>query len=310
MSTSNHGFVRSFLVVAVIGSVCACGDGATTGARTASAAGGSPGAPAGSGGAFPSGSGGAANANVGGGSSGSFISVVDQPDAGAGALLPIAADGATALANMFIMVDKSISMGCSVSNQTCNNMTVGTQPPPTRWSAVTDAIKAFVNSPSSAGAGVGIGFFEGPDFCGVASYAMPTVPIAPLPGVAPDISSALANHSPGGTTPTEPALAGAIQYAKAFTAGAPGHPAVVVLVTDGMPNGCNSTVAGAAAIAQAGYTATPSVKTYVVGLGATAALDQIALAGSGGVDHYFPATGDVSTGLSAALEKIAKAPIR
>jgi hypothetical protein len=184
------------------------------------------------------------------------------------------------------------------------------QTPPTRWTAIKDGIDAFVGSPSSTGAGVGIGFFEGPDFCGVSSYAKPTVPISPLPGVASAVSSALTTNSPGGTTPTEPALAGAIEYAKAFSTSTPGHAAVVVFVTDGMPNGCNSTVAGAAAIAEAGYSGTPSIKTYVIGLGATAALDQIALAGSGGNYHYFPATGDVSTTLLAALETISKAPIR
>jgi Mg-chelatase subunit ChlD len=136
------------------------------------------------------------------------------------------------------------------------------------------------------------------------------VPIARLPDVASSITAALDANAPGGTTPTEPALAGAIEYAKAFTDATPEQTAVVVFVTDGMPNGCNSTVAGAAAIAQAGYSAAPSIKTYVVGLGATAALDEIALAGSGGVDHYFPASGDVSAQLLAALETISRANIR
>jgi hypothetical protein len=42
----------------------------------------------------------------------------------------------------------------------------------------------------------------------------------------------------------------------------------------------------------------------VIGLGNTGALDQIALAGSGGATHYFPAKGDVATKLGAALRTI------
>lgn len=300
MLTSKHGFVRWSAVVAVIGSVCACGDGAST-ARESVATGG----PSGAAGAFTVETGGHAGQDL----QGNGGSAAVEPDGATG--VPAPGDGATpALADMFIMMDKSVSMGCSVTNETCDNATVGTQLPPTRWTAIKDAIDAFVASPSSVGAGVGIGFFEGPDFCGVASYAKPAVAISPLPGVASDISSALTTNSPGGTTPTEPALAGAIEYAKAFSTSTPGHTAVVVFVTDGMPNGCNSTVAGAAAIAQAGYTGTPSIKTYVIGLGATAALDQIALAGSGGTDHYFSANGDVTARLLAALETISKTPIR
>jgi len=291
MLTSNHGFVRLVMVGVMICSAFSCGASDSSSERHLSAGtgGGAP-APAGSGGSVVAGSSGASP-------------VVDQPDGYGGPVVPVVPAGP----GMFIMMDKSVSMGCSASNDTCDNMTVGLQPPPTRWSAATDAINAFLASPSSTGIGVGIGFFEGPDFCNAAAYAVPTVPIEALPGTASAISSALATNSPGGTTPTEPALAGAIEYAKAYTTSAPEHKAVVVFVTDGMPNGCNSTVSGAAAIAQAGYSGTPSVKTYVVGLGATAALDQIALAGSGGVDHYFSASGDVSTRLLTALETISKA---
>jgi len=93
-------------------------------------------------------------------------------------------------------------------------------------------------------------------------------------------------------------------YAKSYTLATPGRTAAVVFVTDGLPNGCNSTVAGAATIAQTAFTGTPPIKTYVVGLGATAGLDTIALAGSGGTQHYFSATGDVTAALTAALKQI------
>ncbi len=63
-------------------------------------------------------------------------------------------------------------------------------------------------------------------------------------------------------------------------------------------------MAGATAIAQAAFVGAPSIKTYVIGLGFTMNLDMIALAGSGGTQHYFPATGDVTAALSAALKTI------
>jgi len=111
-------------------------------------------------------------------------------------------------------------------------------------------------------------------------------------------------NGPGGGTPTVPALSGAIEVAKAYTMNTPGRTAAVLLVTDGIPNGCNSTIAGAAMVAQQAFGGMPQIKTYVVGLGDTAALDQIALAGSGNMVHYFPATGDVTTQLTAALKAI------
>jgi hypothetical protein len=92
-----------------------------------------------------------------------------------------------------------------------------------------------------------------------------------------------------------------------YTQSTPGRAASVVFITDGLPNGCNSTIAAAAMLAQASFMANPSIKTYVIGLGNTMALDQIALAGTGNATHYFPATGDVTTQLTAALTKIAGA---
>jgi hypothetical protein len=84
----------------------------------------------------------------------------------------------------------------------------------------------------------------------------------------------------------------------------PGRNAVVVLVTDGIPNGCNSTVDQATMVAAEGFAGTPSIKTYVVGLGATSNLDPIALAGSGGETHYIPATGDVALAITSGLQSI------
>jgi hypothetical protein len=101
-----------------------------------------------------------------------------------------------------------------------------------------------------------------------------------------------------------PALTGALQYATTYKMNTPGRSASVVLVTDGLPNGCASTIPAAVMAAQQAFMGTPSIRTYVIGLGNTAALDQIALAGSGNATHYFPAQGDVAAQLLAALTAI------
>jgi hypothetical protein len=217
----------------------------------------------------------------------------------------VARDSTPIAVDLFMMIDRSVSMKCGAADTGCDNPGKNVVAP-TRWKAVTDALTAFMSAPSSTGIGAGVGFFSlpDPDFCNVAAYATPAAAIAPLPASAAAITGAIAMTTPAATTPTEPALQGAINYAKSYTLATPGRTAAVVFVTDGLPNGCNSTVAGAAAIAQAAFTGVPPIKTYVVGLGATAGLDTIALAGSGGALHYFSATGDVTAMLNAALKQI------
>jgi len=203
------------------------------------------------------------------------------------------------------MLDKSGSMTCPAADDACTNGN-GT---PSRWDAVSQAIIDFVNAPAPtmAGVGVGLGFFGlgGNNDCNVQGYATPVVPIAPLPGSATPIGDAIMMNMPAGDTPTTPALQGAIQYASTYTIQQMGmRAAAVLLVTDGNPNGCNSTVNNASAAAMAGFMGTPQIKTYVVGLGTVATLDAIALAGSGGLTHYIPASGDVAGALSMALTQI------
>jgi hypothetical protein len=219
-----------------------------------------------------------------------------------------AADSSAIPVDIFIMLDKSGSMDCPASDDMCEQA-MRTIVHPTRWEAVTTAINGFVNAPSSAGIGVGLGFFTAlnGNACAVGSYSTPNVPIAPLPGSAGAISMAIAGTAPSGTTPTVPALQGALAYAGTYTRSTPGRSAAVVFVTDGLPNGCNSTIPVATMASTTAFGATPQIKTYVIGLGATASLDEIALAGSGGATHYFPATGDVAGQLGLALNTISGA---
>src|SRR5439155_15165821 len=121
-------------------------------------------------------------------------------------------------------------------------------------------------------AGTGGGGRGGTASCLITDYEMPNVPIDVLPGAGNAQANAFmtainGRTLGGGGTPTVPALAGAIAFSAMWQTAHPERNVYVVFVTDGLPNGCNSTVADAAAAAAAGLAGTPSIKTYVLGVG-------------------------------------------
>jgi hypothetical protein len=165
--------------------------------------------------------------------------------------------------DIFIMLDKSLSMADKTPSGS------------SKWDVITKAIDDFVADPKSAGMEVGLGFFgigsggrNGgmSSSCTAADYANPAVPIAALPKNSMPIATAISMEAPSTNTPTEPALHGAINYAAQWAQQNPTHKVIVVFATDGLPNGCNSTVAGAAAIAAAGVKGPPPIYTYVIGV--------------------------------------------
>jgi Mg-chelatase subunit ChlD len=115
------------------------------------------------------------------------------------------------------------------------------------------------------------------DICTTSKYATPDVALMTLPAGAAALSASLTGHMPDGYTPTGPALAGAITYAKARLASNPDRKVAVVLVTDGLPGGflpgfppaecMPSDVAtiGSSILAPAA-TANPPILTFVVGI--------------------------------------------
>src|SRR5262249_42445371 len=72
--------------------------------------------------------------------------------------------------------------------------------------------------------------------------------------------------NPNGHTPTDPALQGALNYARSWAQRNPTHKVIVILATDGAPNGCNSSAQTAANIAATGVSGTPPIQTYVIGV--------------------------------------------
>lgn len=198
--------------------------------------------------------------------------------------------------DMYIMMDQSGSMSETVSGGG------------SKWTAVTQALSAFVSDPSTGGIGVGIGYFgtKG-DSCIASDYAVPEVEIAPLPGVASQITSSLAMHSPSTGTPTAPALAGAINHAKAWAVNNPTHTVVVVLATDGEPLDCKPTDTQqiGATIAAPAANGTPKILTYVIGVGSSLSnLNDIAAAGGTGQALIVDTTQNAKQQFIDAMNKI------
>lgn len=196
--------------------------------------------------------------------------------------------------DLVLMVDVSTSM--------VDNMIDGV----TRWELLKNAVAEFVSDPDADEIGMGVDFWSwvSDDSCDVDQYADPTVPIGNLSDNRDAIIEALDDQQPGGLTPTYPALAGAIQYAKAHAEANPARQAVVVFVTDGYPTKCDpQDIPTIAELAEESWAENPRVPVFVIGLGAVQNLKQIAVAG--GTREPFIAEGDGSTErLVTALKNI------
>jgi hypothetical protein len=150
------------------------------------------------------------------------------------------------------------------------------------------------------------------DICDSSAYATAAVEVAPLPAAAPGIVASLTAHMLDGSTPTGPALSGALAHAKALATANPSHRVIVVLATDGFPTECSPTaIPSIAALATAGAQGTPPIATFVIGVfspleqaSAQANLDSLAMAGTSGKAFLVNTNQDVTTGFLAALNTI------
>jgi hypothetical protein len=212
-------------------------------------------------------------------------------------------EGKTSPLDIYIMLDKSGSMDDD-----------------NKWVNCTTALKTFVQSPLADGIGVGIKYFPAPanpggcvcndcncytacgcsgcsqmctngvctstctlwgDSCNPQDYAIAAVEIGLLPGNAQAIINSINGIFPNGGTPTRPALEGALIHARDWNVANPDHKVVVVLATDGEPSGCaNNTVASVQQVAAQYLGGTPSIPTYVIGVGSSlTSLNAIAASG-------------------------------
>jgi hypothetical protein len=305
--------------VAMSGLVCFAAIGACSSAQKNGLPGGDNGAGGGSGGGDTFGDASTGGGGSGGGSSGSGpVGAFSGSSSGMTVNLPISADAACASSvqkgeqqglNAYMMLDYSGSM-----------MMMG------KWTGVTSAITSFVQQAPS-GISVGMQYFGQPntdpdagsilgiaigDSCDPAVYAMPSIEIAPLPGVASMITSSLSMHTtPNTATPTGPALQGAINHATTWSMAHPNDVTIVILATDGDPSECGSLNTTASllqqveTIAAAGVAQTPKILTFVIGVGTeTANLNGIAMAGGTGTAFIVDTSMNVSQQFLAALNKI------
>jgi Mg-chelatase subunit ChlD len=195
----------------------------------------------------------------------------------------------TTQVNLVFVYDKSGSMGDDTKTEDPDyprwqNMDL-------RWTPAKEALIAFFEDPGAPELYASIKFFPargGYDAtCSLESYQgkyEADVPLTPLSNPQPLID-ALNKTTPGGGTPTLPALMGAVEYAtKLMTETYPESKSIIILVTDGEPvvvdetgavrqDHCpgNSTndIDSIAAIAASAYSRSEDLRipTYVIGMG-------------------------------------------
>ena len=188
--------------------------------------------------------------------------------------------------DMYIMMDRSVSMIDNCIGGGRPDVNTGECATQTRWEVVEAAVQQFVADPGP-GIRVGLQFFgasgqqDDAIDCDVSRYSTPLVEIGDPADNGTELVDAVTNIIPGGITPMRPALQGALEHAKEWASDAANanRAVVAVLVTDGYPTQCGTSVADIAALAEEAHTTLPSIRTYVVGVAADLNLDSIAARG-------------------------------
>lgn len=257
------------------------------------------------------GKGGGLNLGGNGGGGGLDLDGSAANGGGGGVISPDAACGTSSEeatlvpVNMLVMFDRSGSM-----NQ--NN----------KWPQASSALIAFFQDPGTAGLRIALRFFPHDQpaagctnqGCNTNACSQLLVPIGavtkdPAPADAQEAAlvSAVQSSAPGngGGTPMFAALGGAEQWATTHAAAHPNEKVVVVLVTDGLPNGCDENIDNIAALASAARTS-HGVLTYAVGLegSAESQMDTIAVAGGTNKGIFIGSSANAQAELLAALKAI------
>jgi Mg-chelatase subunit ChlD len=176
-----------------------------------------------------------------------------------------------------------------------------------KWEGTKSALNTFFNDPASAGISAGLVFLpaQKPDVCNPASYSVLDVPIGVLPANAFELTNAIPFYPLGSSTPTWPALKGALMAATAYQDSHPSHKVVLVLATDGDPTGCQpldmELVAG---LAESAYNYN-GVRTYVIGVAGSTIANLNKIAAAGGTTKAYDITQDISE-FSAKIAEIRK----
>ncbi|MBN2343415.1 MAG: VWA domain-containing protein [Deltaproteobacteria bacterium] len=190
--------------------------------------------------------------------------------------------------------------------------------PELKWEPVVAATTSFLTDPASAGLTASMTFFpvEGDGRCDAASYETPDVPFTPLPSelFTAALDGELEDGWEGGT-PTLFILQGLHSMINAEKETTPGK-YVIVMVTDGYPQGCDdieNDINNVALVAANAYA--DGISTYVIGVenppidGAPVVTENLGtIAEAGGTEMPFIIdTGDpvqTSASFQAAIEQI------
>lgn len=171
---------------------------------------------------------------------------------------------------MLILFDRSSSL---IRNEV--------SPGVTRWQAVSAAFAAFLSDPSTDGLGVALRFFphdlptEGCNTptCDIAACSQPLIEpgrLLAVQGAEDSHEGALlaaldaATPVPGGGTPTGAILEGGVDWALGYQDEHPDERVVILLVTDGAPEGCEERVPHLEGFLEEALAG--GISTYVVGL--------------------------------------------
>ncbi|MEO6954830.1 MAG: VWA domain-containing protein, partial [Polyangia bacterium] len=191
--------------------------------------------------------------------------------------------------NVFLVIDRSGSMGDPISDSSNTS----------KWNDMKGAVSALVTGFDSQ-IRLGMSLFNSDGDCGAGKV---DTALGPMNGAT--IDAELTATQPGGNTPTAATLAA---IATGANLSDPTRDNIVVLATDGLPNCGDTDVAGKI---DALYNMTPSVKTYVIGVGDGTSsdpdlLNSWAVAGhtdrSGGTKYY---QSNSSADLQTAFQTIA-----
>lgn len=279
-----------------------------------------------------------------------------------GALTADSACGATVMEPEAIKVEKTVEQQIHCTATVPEPLAIyimldnsGSMSDDSKWTNAVAAITAFVNSdttahgaawacvnddggvvpvppdlapPAPGAISVAIQYFhpqnvQNPNECDGTGHSTPAVPMAPLPSNASAIVASLGSTGPHRNTPTTGALTGGTEYCAAYEAAHPNEKCVLVLVTDGQPNGCGLTdscpdggsgcvdpnsASTLTPIAASAFKAANSVITFTVGMSGVTPngfnlLNAIAIAGGSDCTPNSPGNEacDVTTGGSQAF---------
>lgn len=175
---------------------------------------------------------------------------------------------------MSIVLDQSVSMNAP--------------PWASRWRMARDALLAFADAAPVPRLSLALTLVPAPysDECLAASYAEPQVEMRDARDAAARFKDWLAvDVVTGMKSPFRPALAGAHKYLADRLDDDPSTQGVVVIVTNGGVNSCNSTVESVAEVAADGLAGSPPVPTFVVTLEGSIVDELLPVAQAGGTEE-------------------------